>query len=88
MTIKQKIVGKSLVTSLLVAAVGLLSAVSMLRIGSILRATVATELHESSETDQLQAAATKIDETIDNYLAAVHENRQSDTVRLKSERCV
>ena len=85
MTIKQKIVGKSLVTSLLVAAVGLLSAASMLHIGNILRATVATELRESSDADQLQGAATKIDETIDNYLAAVHENRQSDAVRLKSE---
>jgi PAS domain S-box-containing protein len=85
MTIKQKIIGKSLVTSFLVAAVGLLSALSMLRIGNTLSATVATELHESSDADQLQGAASTIDGLIDEYYAAVQNHQPTNAVRLVAE---
>ncbi len=85
MTIKQKIVGKSLATSLLVAAVGLFSAISMLRVGTILNATVATELRETRDSDELQGAAANIDGAVDNYLAAMHEHRQTDAAGLKLE---
>jgi len=73
------------VTSLLVAAVGLLSAVSMLRIGNLLSATVATELRETSDADHLQGAASRIDGRIDEYCAAVQNHQPTDPVRLLAE---
>ena len=82
MTIKQKIIGKSLVTSLLVAAVGLLSAMSMLRIGNILSTTVVTELRETTDSDQLQGAASTIDGLIDELGAAEQNHQPIDDVRL------
>jgi PAS domain S-box-containing protein len=85
MTIKQKIVGKSLVTSLLVAAVGLLSAMSMLRIGSILSTTVVTELRETADLDQLHGAASTIDGLIDELSAAEQNHQPIDPVRLAAE---
>jgi PAS domain S-box-containing protein len=85
MTIKQKIVGKSVVTSLLVAAVGLLGAASMLQISNNLRTTVATELHDSIDSDQLQGAASTIDGLIDEYGAAVQNHQPADSARLVAE---
>lgn len=85
MTITQKIVGKSLVTSLLVAAVGLVSAVSMLRIGYVLSATVASELRGTSDSDQLQEAASTIDRLIDKQRAAVQNHQPINVVRLIAE---
>ena len=85
MTIKQKIVGKSLGTALLVAAVGLLSAASMYRIGRTLRTTVVAELRETSDIDRLQESAAKIDGLIDNYGAARQNHLQIDAVRLEAE---
>ncbi len=85
MTIKQKIIGKSLVTSLLVAAVGLLSALSMRRIGNILSATVMTELRETADSDRLQGAASTIDRVIDEQSAAEQSHQPIDDVRLVRE---
>ena len=85
MTIKQKIVGKSLGTALLVASVGLLSAASMFRIGNTLRTSVVTELRESDDVDQLRGAAVRIDRTIDEYCAARQSHQQTDAVRLGAE---
>jgi PAS domain S-box-containing protein len=85
MTIKQKIIGKSLATSLLVAVVGLLSAMSMLRIGNILSTTVGTELRETNDSDQLQGAASTIDGLIDELGAAEQNHQPIDDVRLVGE---
>ncbi len=85
MTIKQKIVGKSLATALLVAAVGLFSAVSMFRIGRTLRATVVTELRETSDIDRLEESAAKIDGIIDNYGVARRDHQQTDAIRTATD---
>ena len=57
MTIKQKIIGNTVGSALLVAAVGVLSAVSMLRIGSTLRFMQATESGRFRDVLQLESAA-------------------------------
>src|ERR1700733_13919637 len=73
MTIKQKIVGKSLASSLLVACVGVLSAMSMLRIGSTLRTVEIANLSVAHSADTLEGAAATIDQGMDAYRAAVHK---------------
>ena len=85
MTIKQKIVRNSLGSALLVVAVSLLSASSMLRIDNSLRTTVTTELRENSDADQLQGAAGEIDHVVDNYLSDMRAHRQDEAVGLKAK---
>jgi PAS domain S-box-containing protein len=85
MTIKKKIVGNALASSLLVAAVTLLSAVGMIHIKSTLRTIGATALRETFDAGQLEGAASKIDHTLDEYRAAVHDHRQTEVLRRRAE---
>jgi PAS domain S-box-containing protein len=85
MTIKQKILGNSLGTALLLVAVGLLSALSMVRIGRALHTIVTTELRETIDAGQLQGAASDIDGDIDKYFAAVQNHQPIDVAPLVAE---
>lgn len=57
MTIKRKIIGNTVGSALLVAAVGLLSAAGMLRIGNALRVMQVTESGRFRDVAQLESAA-------------------------------
>jgi PAS domain S-box-containing protein len=85
MTIKQKIFGKSLGSALVVAAVGLLSAVSMLRMGRTLHTIEGTWLRDTRDADLLEGAAANIDQIIDGYAIALRNRQQTEVGRLRAE---
>src|SRR5689334_7619297 len=85
MTIKQKIIGKSIASAVLVAVIGAISAVNMRHFHGSLTTIDRNELPQLHGANRLAGAAAQARWAMADYLAAAREGRQSDALRLKAE---